>query len=206
MIKLLKNSIKWSSGIAVITLVLAAIFSVVSTFLLGGVSWAVGMLIVLVIVLTGVVFDIIGVAATAVKEKPFHAMAAKRVHGSKQSIFITRNADRVANFCNDVVGDISGIVSGTASAAVVLELTVQLGYGEESAFQYVVAVLFTSVVAALTVGGKAFGKAFAIKYATEIILQVGRIFYFVEDSLKIKFTYAKKKKSPKLKEKGSERR
>ncbi|HEX6922892.1 MAG TPA: hypothetical protein VF149_03635 [Bacillales bacterium] len=203
---LLKQSIKWSSGIAVITFVLAAIFSVVSTFLLSGVTWAVGMLVVLVIVLTGVVFDIIGVAATAADEKPFHSMAAKRVHGSKQAIFITRNADRVANFCNDVVGDISGIVSGTASAAVVLELTLQLNFGEDSPFQYVVSVLFTSTIAALTVGGKAFGKTFAIKYATEIILQVGRLFYFVEEKLKIRFTYTKKRKPPKLKEKGSERR
>lgn len=198
-----KQSLTWSSGIAVITLVLAAIFSVVSTFLLSGVTWAVGMLIVFLIILIGVVFDIIGVAATAADEKPFHAMASKRLKGSKQSIFITRNADRVANFCNDVVGDISGIVSGTAAAAVVLELTIQLEYGEESPFQYVVSVLFTSVVAALTVGGKAFGKSFAIRYATEIIFEVGRLFYAIEKRLKIEITHTGKKNSsaPKKKRK-----
>src|SRR5699024_1727526 len=119
-----KKSIKWSSGIAVITLVLAAVFSIVSTFLLNGVTWAVGLLVVLLIVLIGVVFDIIGVAVTAVNLKPFHSMAAKKIHGSKQSIFIARHADRVANFCNDVVGDISGVVSGSAVGVVVLELTV----------------------------------------------------------------------------------
>jgi hypothetical protein len=196
---LMKQSFKWSSGIAVITLVLAAIFSIVSTFLLGGATWAIGMIVVLFIILIGVVFDIIGVAATAADEKPFHAMAAKRVHGSKQSIFITRNADRVANFCNDVVGDISGIVSGTAAAVVVIELTMQLGFGDDSGFQNVVSILFTSVVAALTVGGKAFGKTFAIRYATDIIFQIGRLFYFVEEKLKIKFTYTKKKKPFKAK-------
>lgn len=195
----MKQSFKWSSGIAVITLVLAAIFSIVSTFLLGGATWAIGMIVVLFIILIGVVFDIIGVAATAADEKPFHAMAAKRVHGSKQSIFITRNADRVANFCNDVVGDISGIVSGTAAAVVVIELTMQLGFGDDSGFQNVVSILFTSVVAALTVGGKAFGKTFAIRYATDIIFQIGRLFYFVEEKLKIKFTYTKKKKPFKAK-------
>lgn len=196
---LFQKSIKWSSSIAVITLVLAAIFSVVSTFLLNGLTWAIGMLVVLFIVLTGVVFDIIGVAATAVDAKPFHAMAAKRVHGSKQAIFITRNADRMANFCNDVVGDISGIVSGTAVGAVVLELTIQTGYGESSLFHYVVGVLFTSVIAALTVGGKAFGKTFAIRYSTEIIFRVGYLFYFIEERLKIKFTYTKRKKTSKSK-------
>lgn len=196
---LMKKSLKWSSGIAVITLVLAALFSIVSTFLLGDATWAVGMMIVFFIILIGVVFDIIGVAATAADEKPFHAMAAKRVHGSRQSIFITRNADRVANFCNDVVGDISGIVSGTAAAVVVIELTVQLGFGEKSGFQNVVSILFTSVVAAVTVGGKAFGKTFAIRYATDIIFQIGRLFYFVEERLNIKFTYTKKKRSLKAK-------
>lgn len=196
---LMKKSLKWSSGIAVITLVLAALFSIVSTLLLGDATWAVGMMIVFFIILIGVVFDIIGVAATACDEKPFHAMAAKRVHGSKQSIFITRNADRVANFCNDVVGDISGIVSGTAAAVVVIELTVQLGFGEKSGFQNVLSILFTSVVAAVTVGGKAFGKTFAIRYATDIIFQIGRLFYFVEERLNIKFTYTKKKRSFKAK-------
>ncbi|HET7627494.1 MAG TPA: hypothetical protein VFK44_03800 [Bacillales bacterium] len=186
-----KKSIKWSSGIAVITLVLAAIFSVVSTFVLDGVTWGAGTLIVLFIVAIGIIFDIIGVAATAVDEKPFHAMASKRIHGSKQSIYIARNADRMANFCNDVVGDISGIVSGTAVAAVVLQLTLQLEYGSDSTFQYVVSVIFTSVVAALTVGGKAFGKTFAIRYATQIIFQVGKLFYFIESKLKLSLTQKK---------------
>lgn len=196
---ILQKSFKWSFGIAVITLVLAAIFSVVSTFLLSGLAWAVGMLVVFAIVLTGVVFDIIGVAATAAGESPYHAMASKRVNGSKQAIMITRNADRVASFCNDVIGDISGIVSGTAAAAVVIELSLQLGYGEGSPIHFMVSVIFTSVVAALTVGGKAFGKTFAIQYSTDIIFQVGRLFYLTEDKLKIKVTYTNKKKSEKRK-------
>lgn len=72
------KSIKWSTGIAVITLVLAAIFSVASTLMLSGVSWGMGMVIVLIIVLIGVFFDIIGVASTAANEVPFHAMASEK--------------------------------------------------------------------------------------------------------------------------------
>ena len=41
---------------------------------------------------------------------------------ARQAIYIVRNADRVSNFCNDVIGDISGIISGTAVAFVVLKL------------------------------------------------------------------------------------
>ncbi|UZJ80705.1 hypothetical protein [Fictibacillus sp. KU28468] len=180
------KSLKWSTGIAVITLVLAAIFSVASTLLLSGVSWGMGMVIVLIIVLIGVFFDIIGVASTAANEVPFHAMASEKVPGARHAILITRNADRVANFCNDVIGDISGIISGTASAAVIVELTMNLGRGEGTVFEHTVSILFTGIIASITVGGKAFGKSYAIHHATAIIFQVGRLIYFFEEKLKIK--------------------
>ncbi|OZM57620.1 hypothetical protein CIB95_04410 [Lottiidibacillus patelloidae] len=191
----LRKSINWSLGIAVITLVLAAIFSIISTAILSGVTWAAGMAIVLLIVLMGIFFDIIGVAATAANEVPFHAMASERVKGAKQSILVTRNADKVASFCNDVIGDISGIVSGTAAAAVVVELARQLGQSDNGVFQFVIAVTFTSIVAALTVGGKAFGKSLAIQYSTEIIFQVGRFIYVIENKLKINLFTKKRKRS-----------
>ncbi|GAE36349.1 hypothetical protein [Halalkalibacter akibai] len=199
--KPLQKSIHWSLGIAVITLVLAAIFSVISTFILSGVSWAIGMIIVFIIVFLGVFFDTIGVAATAATEKPFHAMASERLHGAKHAVLITRNADKFANFCNDVIGDISGIISGTASAYVVLQLALQLGYTDTSYQQFAISILFTSVVAALTVGGKAVGKTLAIHYATPIIYQVGRLLYILEVRLKIKVfqtTNGKTKKKDKL--------
>ncbi|MDG5788685.1 hypothetical protein QA612_14490 [Evansella sp. AB-P1] len=190
----LKKSLQWSWIIAVITLVLAAIFAIVSTSILSGVSWGIGMFIVFLIVLMGVFFDTIGVAATAANEKPFHAMAAEKLPGAKQAVQITRNADRFANFCNDVIGDIAGVISGTASAYVVVRLSLQLGYDEGSSFQFLVSVLFTSVVAALTVGGKSVGKTLAIQYSTEIIYQVGRLFYFLEVKLKITLFNGKKRK------------
>ncbi|WP_404346781.1 hypothetical protein LG311_13895 [Sutcliffiella horikoshii] len=180
-----KDAINWSLAIAVITLVLAAIFSIVSTYLLSGVTWAVGMVIVFIIVFIGIFFDMLGIASTAADEIPFHAMAAERVNGSKQAIQIVRNADRFASFCNDVIGDISGIISGTASAIVVISFTLSVGQTEDSLFHYIVAVVFTSVVAAVTVGGKAFGKSMAIRYSTPILFQVGRLFYILEDKFNI---------------------
>ncbi|MBM7097277.1 hypothetical protein JSY36_16210 [Bacillus sp. H-16] len=189
-----KQSLQWSWMIAVITLVLAAIFAIISTLVLSGVVWAVGMMMVFIIVLIGVIFDTIGVAATAANEKPFHAMAAERLAGAKQAVHITRNADKFANFCNDVIGDIAGVISGTASAYVVLQLSFQLGYGEGTNVQFITNVIFTSVVAALTVGGKSVGKTLAIEYSTPIIYQVGRLFYFLEVKLNITIFNPKKRK------------
>ncbi|UTR09476.1 hypothetical protein MM300_16465 [Evansella sp. LMS18] len=202
----IKKSLHWSLIVAVITLVLAALFAVISTSILSGVTWGTGMVIVFIIVFIGVLFDTIGVAATAANEKPFHAMAAAKLPGAKQAVQITRNADRFANFCNDVIGDIAGVISGTASAYVVLRFSLQLGYEEGTTFQFLVSVLFTALVAALTVGGKSVGKTLAIQYSTEIIYNVGRLFYFLEVKLKITiFNGKKKNKNANKRNKGSKK-
>ncbi|WP_173916193.1 hypothetical protein [Halobacillus sp. Marseille-Q1614] len=183
--KNLKRSIKFSVSIAVITFVLAAIFSIVSNSVMSGVAWGIGLIIVLLIVLTGVVFDMLGIAATAADEPPFHSMAAEKISGAKEAIIIVRNADRFASFCNDVIGDISGIVSGTASAVVVIQLTNVLGSSEGSGLQLTLSVLLTSIVAAITVGGKAVGKFLAIHSSTKIILWAARVIAWIESNLKI---------------------
>ncbi|WP_079530236.1 hypothetical protein [Halobacillus hunanensis] len=180
-----KKSVKFSLSIAVITFVLAAIFSVISTSALSGVIWVAGILIVLAIVFIGVIFDMLGIAATAAQETPFHSMASEKIRGAKEAIIIVRNADRFASFCNDVIGDISGIVSGTASTVVVLQIVNVLGHDDGSTFQLVFSVFVTSVVAALTVGGKALGKYFAIHSSTKVIFTTARLIAWVEDKTKI---------------------
>ncbi|WP_017472273.1 hypothetical protein [Amphibacillus jilinensis] len=182
----LNKSIKFSLSIAVITFVLAAIFSVISSAILSGVAWGLGIIIVLTIVFLGVFFDTLGVAATAAVEKPFHAMASERVFGAKEAVLVVRNADRFASFCNDVVGDISGVISGTASALVVLQLANVLGHSDGSVVQLTINVIMTSIVAALTVGGKAIGKFLGIHYTTTIIILVGKTLAFLDSKFKIK--------------------
>jgi len=187
------SSMKWSVFISAATFVLACLFSIVSTVLLEGVVWGVGMLIVILLVLNGIVFDMLGLAAAAASETPFHAMASEKVAGARHAIAIVRNADRFSNFCNDVIGDISGVISGAASAAVVLKLMAPLS--EAGALQTAVSVVFTAVVSALTVGGKALGKSFAIHRCTEIVLMIGKLFYLLERHLNIRVFGLKKKKS-----------
>ncbi|MFC4558766.1 hypothetical protein ACFO3D_11140 [Virgibacillus kekensis] len=188
----IRKSLRFSLIIAVITFVLAAIFSIVSSSILGEVVWSVGLIIVFIIVLIGVIFDMLGIASTAADEAPFHAMAAEKVSGAKESVIIIRNADKFASFCNDVIGDISGIVSGTASAIVILQIANILGADEGSAVQITLSVVLTSFVAALTVGGKAIGKYFAINASTSIIFFAGKTIAFLERNLKLKILPRKK--------------
>src|SRR5690625_177936 len=190
----IKRSIKFSLTIAVITFVLAAIFSIVSSSFMSKIIWYLCMIVVLIIVLIGIVFDMLGIASTAAKEAPFHAMAAEKVHGAKESVIIIRNADKFASFSNDVIGDISGIVSGTATARVVLQISQILGYSDCSAFHISISVILTSFVAALTVGGKALGKYFAIHNSTEIIMMTGKVIAFIESKLKIQLLPRKQKR------------
>ncbi|WP_217586665.1 hypothetical protein [Lentibacillus saliphilus] len=181
----LKKSMKFSLTIAVITFVLAAVFSVISSSILNDVFWTIGLVIVFVIVFLGVGFDMLGIAATAASEAPFHAMAAERVTGARESVIIVRNADKFASFCNDVIGDISGIVSGTASSIVVLQIANLINSSHGSIY-IVLNVLLTSLVAAVTVGGKAVGKTLAIHSSTDIIFWAGKTIAFIERHTKIR--------------------
>jgi len=131
----------------------------------------VGSLFVLLVIITvGVIFDAVGVAATAAKLPPLNARAAKKVPGAKQALNLARNSDQVASFCNDVVGDISGIVSGSAAAAIIFSLSM-----EHSLNQNYLNIFIMAVVASLTVGGKAAGKSVAINYSTEILMATGKV-------------------------------
>ncbi len=149
------------------------------------VNWILGFLILLGIIFLGIFFDVLGIASAAAEERPFHAMASERMIGSRQAILVVRNADQFANFCNDVVGDISGILSGAAAISVLAQMVrrfPELGYWEAAAN-----VLMTALVAAMTVGGKALGKTFAMQNANPIVLQVGRVLFFLEHRLHIRF-------------------
>lgn len=133
-------------------------------------------MLLLIIIFIGILFDIIGVAAAAAEESPFHARASRKLMGARQSIWMVRNADKVASFCNDVVGDICGTVSGAIGATIVFSLA-KLFNG---ANVLLLGTIMTGFVAAITVGGKALGKSSAIREANRIILLVGQFLAWIE--------------------------
>ena len=161
----------WVIKTIVITFTMSALFNVLSSGVMDMVSIWVSVLILLFIILTGIVFDIIGVAVTTASEAPFHSMAAKRVSYASRAIRLIKEKDKVSNFCNDVVGDICGIISGSAAAAVVAYIikTMPVLNG------FWLSLVITASVAALTVGGKAIGKTLAIRYSNSIVYIAARI-------------------------------
>ena len=170
------KSIRWVSTIFMITIVISAIISLLSEEIMAASSMAVAFVILLVIVMIGIVFDIIGVAVTSAEEKPFNAMAARKVPGARQAITLLHNAERVSSICNDVIGDICGVVSGSASATI----AVQILQNFEFSWPRIVSLVMSALVAGFTVGGKAVGKTFAINSSTQIVHFVGKVIYFFQ--------------------------
>lgn len=174
-----KNSspMRWGVTITIWTFILSVLVSLVSQTIFNSVqSFIVALCVLLIIVITGILFDMIGIAAAAADEVPILAKAAKKTPGAREALYITRNADRFSNFCNDVVGDISGIVSGVLSALLVLRL-----FGSNFIAQNpTVSIVATGFVSAVTVGGKALGKTVAITHAAEIVLLFARFLTKIE--------------------------
>ena len=106
------------------------------------------------------------------RAKPFHAMAAHKEKGAKESLMLLRNAGRVSSVCNDVVGDICGIVSGATGAVIVTQLQQALNLRT-----VLISVGVTALVSGLTIGGKALGKTFAIQKSTKVVYWAGRVLH-----------------------------
>lgn len=170
-----KENFKWVVFVTLMAFVMSSSLSVISSALLEEAHMYVAFLIVLFIVVIGIVFDIIGIAVTAADEVPFHAMASRKQYGAKQSIKLIRNANKVSSICNDVVGDICGVISGAASSFIVIKLATM----SSGLVQVIASIGITGTVASLTIGGKAIGKTIAIERSNYIVYKVAVILKFL---------------------------
>ena len=165
---------KWIVLIFLCTMLISAVMSFVSTNLLEGSGMLVSFIILICIILIGIVFDIIGVAVTASDEAPFHSMASRKIPEAVDALRLIRNAERVSSFCNDVIGDICGVISGSASAVIAARvLLLRPDYREA-----VLNLLMSALVAGLTVGGKAFGKTIAMQSSIQVVRLAARALHF----------------------------
>lgn len=186
-----KMSLGYVVGVGAASFLLAVVFFWISELLASKVrSLFISLLFLVIIILIGIAADIVGTSATAASESPFHARAAKKLRGAREGVYLVRNADRVANICNDVIGDIAGTVSGALGIALVMQILLYW----KGANQVLLNMLVTAAIAALTVGGKAAGKSFALRRANEIIFLVGRVLAAVETLTGVKFFSPQRKK------------
>lgn len=166
----LKADYKWIATITITAFMITFVMSIFSESALRDISLTLSVLIVLLFILLGIIFDMIGVAVTVADKKVFHSMAAKKVKGAKLALKLIENNSKVSSFCNDVIGDICGILSGTASSTIAILLATKLKLNI-----FTVTLVITSLIAALTIGGKALGKSIAINNSNNILYKFARV-------------------------------
>lgn len=180
-----RKNITWALTITIMSFFISAVLTAASSDILKEADILIAILVILIIISISILFDIIGVAVTAAEEAPFHSMASRKMYGAKQAIRLIRNADKVSNFCNDVVGDICGIISGAAGAYIIFRI---IGSKETVSLEELAV---TGMITALTVGGKALGKNIAIRNSNYIIYKVSVVIKFAAEKV---FIFRKKRK------------
>ena len=160
---------KWILTVVCLSFGLSVVMSFVTSLFVESAGLLVALLSLIALVMIGIITDVIGTAVTSADEQPFIAMASKRILGAKQALQLIRKEERVSSILNDVVGDIVGIISGSAGSVIAVYL---VSLGLKSA---IASMLITAFTSAFMIGGKAYGKGLAIANSDRIVLTVGRV-------------------------------
>ena len=163
--KTARPDFRWIALIFLTTVLISALMSFVSSNLLEGAGLALSFLILICI---------IGVAVTAADEVPFHAMASRKVPEAEDALRLIRNAGKVSSFCNDVIGDICGVISGSAAAVIAARVLIL----SKSKSEIFITLLLSAVVSGVTVGGKACGKSLAMNSSTAVVRTAAKVLCF----------------------------
>lgn len=158
----------WNFLVFILSFTLAIIFSFLTNVLSNNSSDIFIILIILIVIMIGIVFDMIGVAVLTAKESTFHAMSSKKIKGAKKATKLIKNNVKVASFCNDIVGDVCGIVSGGLGAVFAMSISNYLGIT-------LATIIVSAIISSLTVTGKAIFKNVAVKKADNILFGFAKI-------------------------------
>ena len=141
----------WAVKITVISLFLSAFISFLTELTSSAENIAVTVVILLFLIAASIMFDGIGVSVTSCDITPIVSMASKKEYGAKTAMWLVKNNEKVSNVCNDVIGDIFGIISGACGAAIAIRIVTMT----DESWERWTAIAVSAVVSALTIGGKA---------------------------------------------------
>lgn len=160
---------KWTVSVFFISLFISMILAVLSSTL-ETMNIAVGFAILVIVIFLGVIFDYVGLAVASADAAAFNSMAA---HGSPygaKGVWLVKNAEKVSSFCNDVIGDISGILSGAIGATLSITL-----FASDTPWGFWGDLLLSGAISAVTVGGKAAFKGLALANSQKVVSFLCRV-------------------------------
>ena len=160
---------KWIITIVCITFIISFLLSIFANNIIPDLSLIFGILITLLFIVIGILFDIVGVSVTTAEESVFHSMNSRKVKGANVAVKFKKNADKVSSFCCDVIGDICGVISGAAGTAITAILVTKF-----HSSLLITGLLVTAIISSLTIGGKAIGKSFAINKSDIILYEFAK--------------------------------
>lgn len=161
--------IKWISIIIAITFIISLIMAFISQTTIPNLSLSLGIIITLIFIFIGILFDIIGVSVTSADEAVFHSMNSRKVKGANLAVKFKKNAEKVSSFCCDVIGDICGVISGASATAIAAILVKDFNLDILAT-----GLIVTAIISSLTIGGKAIGKSFAINKSDIILYEFAK--------------------------------
>ena len=168
-IKKEKVNVKWIITIIVVSFIISFCLSFIANSTIPNLSLLLGIIITLIFIMIGILFDIIGVAVTSAEEAVFHSMNSRKVKGAATAVKLKKNADKTSSFCCDVIGDICGVLSGAAGTTICAILVTK--YHTDL---LITGLVITAIISSLTIGGKALGKSFAINKSDIILYEFSK--------------------------------
>ncbi len=166
-----KGNTSWIVIAFLLSFAITAILSAVSDKVVNLLPLFVAAIVLITIISLGIIFDIIGLAVATADIAPFNSMAARRLKTGQKAVWLKNNAEKVSSFCNDIVGDIAGVVSGATGAGIAVKLFSSM----DADIAFLLTLALTSLISAFTVGGKAIGKSVAMNHSTNIVIFTARI-------------------------------
>lgn len=169
--KIMPAWLSWGLGVLFLSFALTVLFSFLTEISIKGSPVYVCVIVLVVLLLVNIFCDLLANAIITCQPDAFHAMASNKIKGAKRAVTLCKNATKLGSIFADVIGDICGIVSGAAGAV----LTVYIAANSNGDIWEIVASIGVSaVIGALTVGGKAIFKHFAIKYNKQIVFSFAK--------------------------------
>lgn len=166
-----KNTVNWlwAFKVALISITISVLMTLLSNEVLEKLNLVAAFVILFIFVLINIFFDIVAIAITTADIKPFVSMSARRLKAGAMGVYLIKNAEKMTNICADVIGDIAGVVSGATGTAIIVKLFT------DPNSEFFGNLVITSLIAGITVGGKALGKSIGMNYSYNIVYGAAKV-------------------------------